>query len=621
MLLFLIACGGNNNNSNITAPTPMLNLLPATAEVVLGKSATFTVTATNTDFTLTGDGCSKNNSTTVVCTPTKVGTYDLTVTSTANTTLARKATITVVEVNIAIAADSDESEIMVGESKIFTVTATNTEYNMSVEDEAGCIINENNASEIICTPTATGGYNLVVTAKADTSKTANATFSTYEVGISIAPSQAVIVLGHSETFTVATARTDFHMDVDSAAGCVASGNEIICTPTAAGEYRLTVTATADTTKTMTSDITINEVGVTIDPSTKSVTVGEPAVFTVTALNTGFDLFIADEDKDVAGCTVSGDEIICTPTAAGNYKLTLITKEDTNKTAEAILTATEPGPIEVKGMVFVKVGTFTMGCDPIKHPTNCTNSGSTSAPDAMPQHEVTLTQDFYIGKTEVTQKQWNEIMDIAPDANPSAVKGDDFPVTNIHWDEIHTFIDKLNERGEQPTGMKWALPTEAQWEYAARGGAESQGYIYAGSNDPIEVAWHYSNSGANPSAPKQVHPVGQLSPNELGIFDMSGNVREIIADGTRAYTEVPEENPVGNPMVPPSMSPDEPICVMMPTFVFCTPSGPYFMMRGGDYTGLGNTITVWLRSLYLLDVVDSTIGFRLALVPDTDAPNP
>ena len=596
LLLFLIACGSNNGNkNNITTPTPTLNLLPAAANIALGKSATFTVTTTNTDFTVTGGGCSKNNSTTVVCTPTSVGTHELTVTATADTTLTRKATITVVEVAIALASNSDESEIMVGESKVFTVTATNTEYDMSVEDESGCVINENNTNEIICTPTASGDYNLVVTAKADTSKTAKATFSAYEVGISIAPSQAVIVLGYSETFNVATVRTDFDMDVDSAAGCVVSGNEIICTPTAAGEYNLTVTSKVDPTKTMTSDITVNEVGITIDPTTKSITAGEAAVFTVTAVNTDFTMTV----DEVAGCVRDGAAITCTPTADGTYELTVKATADDTKTMTAVITAVPAGPKEIEGMVFVKAGKFRLGCTAETYPTY--TSGCSS--NARPQYEVTLTKSFYIGQTEVTQNQWQSVLDAIPggdtilenvlanQAFPNDAENPDRPVTNLSWDDAQYFITKLNEQ----TNLTYRLPTNAEWEYAAQDGNEIQKYAFSGSDIIENVAW-FGGNFLDANAGQMTHSVKTKDPNELSLYDMTGNVAEWVYDFfSNNYSGAESIDPVG---------PDSHM------FNWRT-------IRGGNFDNTLVTSVITTRGSAAQTSSSSARGFRLAMT----APEP
>lgn len=141
--------------------------------------------------------------------------------------------------------------------------------------------------------------------------------------------------------------------------------------------------------------------------------------------------------------------------------------------------------------------------------------------------VTLS-DFEIGKYPVTQKQWRKIIG----TNPSHFSGDDLPVENVSWNDAQEFIKQLNVIDP---GKNYRLPTEAEWEYAARGGRLSKGYEYAGSNDLNKVGWYCNNSD------RKTHSVGQLKPNELGIHDMSGNVCEWCEDWCEHYPDEAEEN--------------------------------------------------------------------------------
>ena len=173
------------------------------------------------------------------------------------------------------------------------------------------------------------------------------------------------------------------------------------------------------------------------------------------------------------------------------------------------------------MMYVKGGTFTMGAT--------SEQGSEADSDEKPTHSVTLSS-FYICKYEVTQALWKAVMG----SNPSSFKGDNLPVETVSWDDCQTFIRKLNAM----TGKNFRLPTEAEWEFAARGGNNSRGYKYAGSNNIETVAWYDDNSGS------KTHVVGTKSPNELGIYDMSGNVLEWCQDWKGSYSSASQTNPTG-----------------------------------------------------------------------------
>ena len=179
-----------------------------------------------------------------------------------------------------------------------------------------------------------------------------------------------------------------------------------------------------------------------------------------------------------------------------------------------------GSVEFK-MLPVSGGTFQMGSP---------ESDTDADDDERPQHSVTLS-DFYMGETEVTQALWLEVMG----SNPSEFTGDlQRPVEMVSWDDCQEFITKLNEK----TGKTFRLPTEAEWEYAARGGSKSRGYKYAGSNDLDKVGWYEDNSS------ETTHPVKQKQANELGLYDMTGNVWEWCADRFGDYGSSAQTNPAG-----------------------------------------------------------------------------
>ena len=168
------------------------------------------------------------------------------------------------------------------------------------------------------------------------------------------------------------------------------------------------------------------------------------------------------------------------------------------------------------MIPIEGGTFQMG-------------STTGDSDEKPVHQVTVSS-FSIGQTEVTQELWQAVMG----SNPSDFSGSKRPVEKVSWNDCRTFITKLN----QLTGKTFRLPTEAEWEYAARGGNKSKGYIYSGSNEIDDVAWFTSNSS------NTTHDVATKSPNELGIYDMSGNVWEWCQDWYGSYSSSSQTNPTG-----------------------------------------------------------------------------
>ena len=218
------------------------------------------------------------------------------------------------------------------------------------------------------------------------------------------------------------------------------------------------------------------------------------------------------------------------------------------------------------MVEVEGGTFTMGAT--------AEQGREAESDEYPAHQVTLSS-YSIGQTEVTQELWQAVMG----SNPSYFTGNLRPVEWVSWNDCQTFITKLN----QMTGKNFRLPTEAEWEYAARGGNRSQGYKYAGSNNVNDVAWYWYNS--NTSATR---PVATKSPNELGLYDMSGNVWEWCQDWYGGYSSTAQTNPTGSS------------------------SGSDRVRRGGSWNCYARDCRVSNRGKLTPSIAPDNLGLRLAL---------
>ena len=216
------------------------------------------------------------------------------------------------------------------------------------------------------------------------------------------------------------------------------------------------------------------------------------------------------------------------------------------------------------MIRVDGGTFQMGATPEQQDADG---------DEKPVHSVTLSP-YYIGETEVTQELWQAVMG----DNPSNFKGSQRPVEQVSWDDCQDFIEKLNKK----TGLTFRLPTEAEWEFAARGGNKSQGYQYSGSNNLGDVAWFNDNSGSS------THDVKTKQPNELGIYDMSGNVWEWCQDWKGSYNSGSQTNSTG-----PS-------------------SGSFRVNRGGGRGNYARRCRVANRSRSAPDYRFNGLGLRLAL---------
>ncbi|MEO5340484.1 MAG: formylglycine-generating enzyme family protein [Magnetococcus sp. MYC-9] len=220
-------------------------------------------------------------------------------------------------------------------------------------------------------------------------------------------------------------------------------------------------------------------------------------------------------------------------------------------------------------VWIAPGRFMMG----------TSFAADVNDDEMPRHPVTISQGFYLGKYEVTQAQWQAVME----NDPSEFKGADRPVENVSWEEVQSFIGKLNDKAG---ARRYRLPTEAEWEYAARAGTETTRYWGDGDGEMEQYAWFAGNSG------KKSRPVGQLKPNGWGLHDMLGNVWEWCQDwyGKKVYAEQAVADPQG---------PSE---------------GAGRVLRGGGWNGYASHI----RAAYRFELNPGhrrrNLGFRLRMEP-------
>ena len=230
---------------------------------------------------------------------------------------------------------------------------------------------------------------------------------------------------------------------------------------------------------------------------------------------------------------------------------------------------------VANLVRVEGGTFLMGAQSSNPQTD--NYDPEAADNESPVHQVTLS-DYYIGKYEITQREWSAVMGNDLEWSDLYGKGDLTPAYNVSWEAANAFVERLSDL----TRLSFRLPSEAQWEYAARGGSHTQHYRFSGSDDVENVAWHNGNAGGI------LHAVGEKQPNELGLYDMSGNVWEWCSDSYAPYSEDDSQDP----------------------WVL---SGSPYVLRGGSWTYLPSYCRVTCRDSYNSTAVSTSVGFRVCLI--------
>jgi len=248
------------------------------------------------------------------------------------------------------------------------------------------------------------------------------------------------------------------------------------------------------------------------------------------------------------------------------------------------------------LVWCPPGTFTMGSSRAERRVAVAAGGKFVHYKDETQHKVTLTKGFWLGKYEVTQRQWQSVTGKNPSYFKSA--GLDAPVESVSWNDCQEFVRKLTA----PAGHEYRLPTEAEWEYAARGGPLSKRSTYSGSNDADDVAWYYGNSGEHRLddakwATKRLsknkcrpHPVGQKTPNELGLYDMTGNVNEWCQDWYGDYPSGAVTDPAG------------------------AAKGSVRGFRGGSWNDIARFCHSAYRFRYVPSFSHDYLGFRVALGP-------
>lgn len=263
------------------------------------------------------------------------------------------------------------------------------------------------------------------------------------------------------------------------------------------------------------------------PATVSATLHNGKEITISTEESGAEIFIDGNSAGISlfrGHLSFGSHSIYAMLNGKKSSVKTIDVSQSSSVNSIRLSCTDDQTFTVNGVSFemkkVEGGTFTMGA---------TSEQSDPYSDEKPTHRVTLSS-FLIGKYEVTQELWKAVMG----NNPSYFKGDNLPVEKVSWDDCQKFISRLNSL----TGKRFRLPTEAEWEYAARGGNKSRHYKYSGSDNLDAVAWYDGNSN------EKTHPVGIRFSNELGLYDMSGNVWEWCQDRYGDYSSSPQTNPTG-----------------------------------------------------------------------------
>ena len=322
-------------------------------------------------------------------------------------------------------------------------------------------------------------------------------------------------------------------------------------------------------------MTIQDVtGIMLDKTSVYIKPGSTTQLTATiSPDNAYDKSVTWSSSNSAVATVDNNGKV-TAVADGTATITVQSALNSNIKATCLVTVAVDRTFTVGGVTFkmklVEAGTFQMG-------------STTGDSDEAPVHSVTITKDYYIGETEVTQALWKAVTGYSPTSGGSSWSssyglGDNYPAYYISYEDVQSFITKLNSM----TGETFRMPTEAEWEFAARGGKKSKGYTYSGSNTIGDVAWYTDNSSS------KTHIVKTKAANELGIYDMSGNVWEWCSDWYGTYSSSAQTDPTG------------------PT------TGTTRVNRGGCWNDLAANCRCAVRYYFTPSSRDYYVGFRLAL---------
>ena len=315
-------------------------------------------------------------------------------------------------------------------------------------------------------------------------------------------------------------------------------------------------------------------GITLDKTSVYIKPGSTTQLTATiSPDNAYDKSVTWSSSNSAVATVDNNGKV-TAVKEGTATITVQSVSNSSVKATCQVTVAVDRTFTVGGVTFtmklVEAGTFQMG-------------STTGKSDEAPVHSVTISKDYYMGETEVTQALWKAVTGYSPTSGGNSWSstyglGDNYPAYYISYEDVQSFITKLNSL----TGERFRMPTEAEWEYAARGGKKSKGYTYSGSNTIGNVAWYADNSSS------KTHIVKTKAANELGIYDMSGNVYEWCSDWYGTYSSSAQTDPAG------------------PT------TGPYRVRRGGGWSNNATYCRCANRDYYTPSYKYDNLGVRLAL---------